>query len=124
MKIIAEFNSVDEIKEFTEVFGGVNLTKVAAPKEVKKKAVSKKKQEEPKVEQTEAEIDETPTETVKEKQEEVKITKEDVQNACKSKIKAGKTAEIKAIIEAHGATNVSGIKEEEYEAVIAEVEAL
>ena len=137
MKIILE--SMEDIKEFKELIGeGCKEIKVETTvepkKETKKKASTKKEtkeepkveeeKEEPKTEKVEAEkvaVDETPTETI---QAEVKITKEEVQNACKEKIKAGKTAEVKAIIKAHGATNVSGIKEEDYASVIAEVEAL
>ena len=134
MKIILE--SMEDIKEFKELIGEgckeIKIeTTVEPKKETKKKASTKKEtkeepkvEEEPKIEKVEAEkvaVDETPTET---KDAEVKITKEQVQNACKEKIKAGKTAEVKAIIKAHGATNVSSIDEKDYASVIAEVEAL
>lgn len=120
MKIILE--SMRDIEDFKELIGG-KCEQVVEPKKETKKKTAKK--EEPKVEKVEAEkvvVDETPTET---KEAEVKeITKEEVQNVCKMKIKAGKTAEVKAIIKAHGATNISSIDEKDYASVIAEVEAL
>ena len=134
MKIIAEFNSVSDIKEFIGAFGAVGIapiqTGVAKPEEIKPKKVATKKQENvqaPKeeTEKVEAEnvgVDETPTET---KDAEVKtVTKEDVLNACKAKMTEGKTTQVKAITSKFGAKNVSAIKEEDYESILAELEVI
>ena len=134
MKIIAEFNSVSDIKEFIGAFGVVGDTPIrvgmAKPEEIKpKKATTKKqenvqapKEETEKVEAENVGVDETPTET---KDAEVKtVTKEDVLNACKVKMSEGKTAQVKAITSKFGAKNVSAIKEEDYEAILAELEVI
>ena len=53
-----------------------------------------------------------------------KVTKADVQKICKEKSKAGKTDEVKKIIESYGAKNISNIDEKDYASVVAEVEVL
>ena len=133
MKIILE--TMEDIKDFKELLGVTSTqvpevevkkeTKKATKKEEKVQAPKVEAKEEPKTEKVEAEnvgVDETPTDT---KDAEVKtVTKEDVQNACKIKMKAGKSAEVKEIIKAHGATKISDIKEEDYASVVAELEVL
>lgn len=137
MKIIAEFNSNEELLSFVSTFSGLGITvnnieapKVEVKEETKVKKVTTKKQEtvqapkeEPKeeTEKVEAEIIED-----KKAEEELPVaaetqkalTKEDVLKASKAKMAEGKTAEVKALIEKYGAKNVSGIKEEDYEAMI------
>lgn len=143
MKIIAEFNSVSDIKEFIGAFGVVGATpiqveNVIAKAEIKEETKTKKvtakkedkvqapkeesKEETEKVEAENVGVAETPVEI---KDAEVKtVTKEDVLNACKVKMTEGKTAQVKAITSKFGAKNVSSIKEEDYEAILAELEVI
>ena len=139
MKIIAEFNSNEELLSFVSTFSGLGVTvnNIEAPK-VKKATKREEKVQASKEEKVEAEIvkdeeiknianDDKTTEVVdvEPKEEGTKaITKEDVLNASKVKMAEGKTAEVKAIIAAHGAKNLSGIKEEDYEEVMKELEVL
>ena len=133
MKIIAEFDSNEELLSFVSTFSklGVTVNNVEAPKvEVKeetkvKKTVAKKQEtvqapkEEPKEEIKEIEAEQKASEEGTKA-----ITKEEVLAASKVKMAEGKTAEVKAIIAAHGAKNLSGIKEEDYEEVMKELEVL
>lgn len=114
MKITAEFESIEEIIEFTNKFGKVD----SIAQTVERKEESKK--EEPKSDKPKVE---TPKEE-KSKKEEPKITKEMVREVCARAMKAGKQAEVKKIISDHGASKLPELKEEEYAAVVAEVEAL
>lgn len=139
MKIIAEFNSVSDIKEFIGAFGVVGATpiqvenviakaeikeetktkKVTAKKEDKVQAPKEESKEETEIVEDKKAEEETPVEI---KDAEVKtVTKEDVLNACKVKMTEGKTAQVKAITSKFGAKNVSSIKEEDYEAILAEL---
>lgn len=136
MKIILE--TMEDIKDFKELLGVTSTqvpevevkkeTKKATKKEEKVQAPKVEVKEEPKTEKVEAEnvgVDEAPTDTKDTKYTEVKtVTKEDVQNACKIKMKAGKSTEVKEIIKAHGATKISDIKEEDYEKIVAELGVL
>lgn len=110
MKIILE--SIKDIQEFKSIIGGCgqNIT-LETPKEVPKEVETPKEVEVPK------EVG-TPKEEVQ------KVTKADVQKICKEKIKAGKTDEVKKIIESYGAKNISNIDEKDYASVVAEVEVL
>lgn len=106
MKIILE--SIKDIQEFKSIIGGCGQNStLEAPKE--KEIEVPKEVEAPK---------EAPREEVQ------KVTKADVQKICKEKIKAGKTDEVKKIIESYGAKNISDINEKDYASVIAEVEVL
>lgn len=128
MKIIAEFNSNEELLSFVSTFSklGVTVNNVEAPKvevkeETKVKKITTKKEDKVQAQKVEAEI----IEDKKASEEGTKaITKEDVLAASKVKMAEGKTAEVKAIIAAHGAKNLSGIKEEDYEEVMKELEVL
>ena len=86
-----------------EEFGDVKV-EAAVPVEEKK--------EEPKAAQTE------------EKKEEKKYTLEDVRKALAAKSGAGYTAEVRALLEKHGASKLSGIKESEYEKIMEEVQSI
>ena len=98
MKIILE--SIKDIQEFKSIIGGCGQNNtLKTPKEVPKEVG-------------------TPKEEVQ------KVTKADVQKICKEKIKAGKTDEVKKIIESYGAKNISNIDEKDYASVVAEVEVL
>lgn len=125
MKITAEFESIEEIIEFTNRFGK-NVEK-------SKKEVKESKKEEPSTEEKTVKEEKPSTEekTVKEEKhsieatkDEPKITKEMVREVCARAMKAGKQAEVKKIISDHGASKLPELKEEEYAAVVAEVEAL
>jgi len=70
------------------------------------------KKEEPKAAQTE------------EKKEEKKYTLEDVRKALAAKSGAGFTAEVRALLEKHGASKLSGIEESEYAAIMEEVQSI
>lgn len=110
MKIILE--SVKDIQEFKSIIGGCGQNNtLETPKEVPKEVEAPKEVEVPK------EVG-TPKEEVQ------KVTKADVQKICKEKIKAGKTDEVKKIIESYGAKNISNIDEKDYASVVAEVEVL
>lgn len=140
MKIIAEFNSNEELLSFVSTFSGLGVTvnNIEAPKTKKAATKKEEKVQASKEEKVEAEIvkdeeiknianDDKTTEVVdvEPKEEGVKaITKEDVLNASKAKMAEGKTAEVKAIIAAHGAKNISSIKEEDYEEVMKELEEI
>lgn len=110
MKIILE--SIKDIQEFKSIIGGCGQNNtLETPKEVPKEVEAPKEVEVPK------EVG-TPKEEVQ------KVTKADVQKICKEKIKAGKTDEVKKIIESYGAKNISNIDEKDYASVVAEVEVL
>ena len=110
MKIILE--SIKDIQEFKSIIGGCGQNNtLKTPKEVPKEVEAPKEVEVPK------EVG-TPKEEVQ------KVTKADVQKICKEKIKAGKTDEVKKIIESYGAKNISNIDEKDYASVVAEVEVL
>ena len=108
MKIILE--SIKDIQEFKKIIGGcIQNSTLKAPKE--------KEVEAPK----EVEV---PKEVGTPKEEVQKVTKADVQKICKEKIKAGKTDEVKKIVESYGAKNISDLNEKDYACVVAEVEVL
>ncbi len=110
MKIILE--SIKDIQEFKSIIGGCGQNNtLETPKGVPKEVEAPKEVEVPK------EVG-TPKEEVQ------KVTKADVQKICKEKIKAGKTDEVKKIIESYGAKNISNIDEKDYASVVAEVEVL
>ena len=110
MKIILE--SIKDIQEFKSIIGGCGQNNtLETPKEVPKEVEAPKEVEVPKKVGT-------PKEEVQ------KVTKADVQKICKEKIKAGKTDEVKKIIESYGAKNISNIDEKDYASVVAEVEVL
>lgn len=132
MKIIAEFNSNEELASFISTFGKVGVTPIqvgiAKTEETKPKKVTTKKEDKVQAPKVDAEIvedkkaeEEPPVEI---KEAEVKVTKEDVSNACKAKMTEGKTAQVKAITSKFGAKNISSIKEEDYEAILAELEVI
>ena len=58
------------------------------------------------------------------KKVETKLSFTDLRAKLATKSRDGFTAEIKAILKSHGADKLSDIKEEEYETVLKEVEAL
>ncbi|MBB6716340.1 hypothetical protein [Clostridium gasigenes] len=147
MKIIAEFNSNEELISFARTFGGMSIgqacvevvkEEVKATKETKvtkkKEEIKVAKVEEPKAEKVEAEV----VEVIPPTQEEVKdvepikeeepakevITKEVVRAAFTKLIQAGKQAEAKHITLKYGANKLAELKEEDYAAAHADVEAL
>ena len=115
MYINVNFESIEEVKEFVKAFGDVGCTCV-------------KKEEEPKAETEEPkeEIKEEPkpVEEPKEEVEAVTVTKEQLTDAFKTKMKAGRSTELKAILNKYGASKVSEVNEEDREQVFIEVEAL
>lgn len=120
MKIILE--SIKDIQEFKSIIGGCGQNNtLETPKEVPKEVETPKGV--PKEVEAPKEV-EVPKEVGTPKEEVQKVTKADVQKICKEKIKAGKTDEVKKIIESYGAKNISNIDEKDYASVVAEVEVL
>lgn len=118
MYINVNFESIEEVKEFVKAFGDVGCTCVDQATKAKAKKETKPV-EEPK-EETKEEVKE-----VEETKEEVKtVTKEQLTDAFKTKMKAGKSTELKAILNKYGASKVSEVNEEDREQVFIEVEAL
>ena len=72
----------------------------------------------------EAGAGEVKAEAKEEKEPEKKYTFEEVRQAMSAKSGAGFTAEIRAILEKHGASRLSDIQETEYAAMMEEVEAI
>lgn len=144
MKIIAEFNSNEELLGFINTFGAKNVTmgqtvvnnaikepvtadKVEANKDVKTETLKEDPpKEETKVEEKSSEI--KGAEEVKDKDpakgEEAKITKEMVRAIFTKLVKAGKQKEAKEITEKYGAKKLPDLAEEHYEAAYKEAEAL
>lgn len=58
------------------------------------------------------------------KTEEKKYTLEDVRKALAEKSGAGFTAEVRELLQKHGASKLSGIKESEYAAIMEEVQTI
>lgn len=132
MKIIAEFNSIEEVKEFSEAFKANEIiippiqinngtgnalveTKKSEDSEIKKETKTKinkvsKKEEEKAVK-----------EDVK---EEKKIDFTEIREVAATLVKAGKQPELAEITAKYGASKLSELKEEDYEAVLNEFKEL
>lgn len=137
MKIIAEFNSTNEVLDFINAFGGRAVTTqvtidgakigakvdaaLGASKEEKKiEAPNKdveKKEEIQKIEQSNE---------VKEdkKNEEIKVTKEQVREVFSKLVKSGKQKEAKELTAKYGASKLSEVKEEDYSTILKDAEEL
>lgn len=143
MKIVAEFNSIQEIKDFAELIGQKELVlkadyikpemieefKETVKEETTKEEVapeeSTPEKEEPKVEETTKEEAVPATEEVApEKQESKKISKEDVRGIFSKLIQAGKQKQAKELTNKYGAKKIPEIKEEDYAAIYKEAEEL
>jgi histidinol dehydrogenase len=152
MKIVAEFNSNEELLSFISTFGtktvsqvtkgvGTGAVKVEATKKEVKEDVKltkpvqlhspekedDKRDSTPKVDTEKAPIKEKETETSKEadsKDEESKITKEMVRAVFTKLIKANKQKEAKELTKKYGASKLPELKEENYAAVYKEAEGL
>ncbi|RXI55266.1 hypothetical protein DP122_05000 [Clostridium tetani] len=152
MKITAEFNSSEELISFINTFGANALKGVESKKEVqeavevketKKETVTEKKGE---VKQVDPPKEGIKKELVIEKKEEIKkeeksnplkneqvktpdtskekITKEMIRATFAKLIKAGKAKEAKDITTKYGAKKVPDLKEEDYTAILKEVEEI
>lgn len=131
MKITAEFNSNEELISFINTFGANALKleakeDVKATKEVKKEAAKKVDPTKEEVKKQEVkQVDPPKEETKKEdKKQDTQITKETIRAAFAKLIKAGKANEAKEITAKFGAKKVPDLKEEDYAAVLKEVEEL
>ena len=130
MKIIAEFNSIEEVKEFSEAFKGTGITTIQIDNETTNALVETKKSEDSEIKK------ETKTKTKKvSKKEEEKAVKEDVKAEKKidfteirevatTLVQAGKQPELSEITAKYGASKLSELKEEDYEAVLKEFKEL
>lgn len=111
MKLIAEFNSIQEIKDFAELIGQkADYIKPEMVKEIKEAA------QEVAPEKEEAKAEE-PTQVKK-------LTKEDIRAIFSKLIQAGKQKEAKELTNRYGAKKIPEIKEEDYEAIYKEAEEL
>ena len=148
MKIIAEFNSNEELLSFVNTFGATALQptnievpapkkEIEVPKEEKKskKSTKEKVKEEPKkdeeVETPKEEVTEDPKEEAPEQptteetsKEEKAISKEEVRAVFTKLLKAGKGKEAKELTAKYGASKLGELKEEDYAAVLKEAEEL
>jgi len=136
MKITAEFNSVDEVLAFASTFANKNLGGTTLPIVVNTPKVSEAVKEEVKTKEPvqihTPDKEEPQKETVVEEQaqaqeenkEEISVTKEMVREKLGAAMKAGKQAEVKALVKKYGATKVPDLKEEHYKAVYEEAGAL
>ncbi|MDP4174178.1 MAG: hypothetical protein Q8933_09440 [Bacteroidota bacterium] len=151
MKITAEFNSVEEVLSFANLFGKatptakeivvqvsrVNPKEIANEiKEMRAKSIKPIDEapvisggtitdEQPKSEavaDTESIQEEQPPK--EEKKEDPKVTKEMVRERLGAIMKAGKQKEVKELVAQYGASKVPDLKEEDYAAVYKEAEAL
>lgn len=144
MKIIAEFNSNEELLSFVNTFGATALQPTStevpvtkkeaeAPKEDKKtKKATKVKKEEPKeepknneeIETSKEEVTEAPKEETAPVEQEKSISKEEVRAVFTKLLKAGKGKEAKELTAKYGASKLGELKEEDYAAVLKEAEEL
>lgn len=140
MKITAEFNSNEELLSFIGAFGAksfipsqgvANVTNLSPVIETKKVIKTEDKPvKEIKVDAPKEEIKETtPNKEADIQKEETKgaeanVTKEMVRERLGVIMKAGKQAEVKALVAKHGASKLPDLKEENYAAVYQEAEAL
>ena len=143
MKIVAEFNSTQELVNFIGAFGtkGIECNSpkqiVSPSTEIKKiiKNESNKSQDKPlevakvvkeeiKGVVTPKEIETSKNEAEKEKKEEPKITKEMIRERLGSIMKSGKQKEAKELLAKHGASRLPELKEEYYTLVYKEAEVL
>lgn len=143
MKIVAEFNSMEEIISFVKAFGvktsspvqdvsssKVTITDNSITAEVTKdgqlnvedkEIVSQESSTDEEIETASTSVEQ---EAEKEEVEEPKVTKEMVREILTKLIKAGKTQEAKNLTSKYGASRLPDLKEEHYAAVYKEAEAL
>ena len=145
MKIIAEFNSNEELLSFVNTFGATALQPTStevpvtkkeaeAPKEDKKtkKATKEKVKEEPKeepknneeIESSMVVVTEAPKEETAPVEQEKSISKEEVRAVFTKLLKAGKGKEAKELTAKDGASKLGERKEEDYAAVLKEAKEL
>ncbi len=135
MKIIAEFNSTNEVLDFINAFGaGVVTSQItidgakvgAALEDIKESKKSNPIKEEVKtVEKEEIQKVEKPNEVTEDKESEVvKVTKEQIREVFSKLIKAGKQKEAKELTGKYGASKVGEVKEEDYAAILKDAEEL
>lgn len=128
MKITAEFNNNEELISFINTFGANALKTfeakegVGATKGVKKEET--KKVDLPKEEVKKQEVKQVDPPKEDDKKQDTEITKETIRAAFAKLIKAGKANEAKEITAKFGAKKVPDLKEEDYAAVLKEVEEL
>ena len=137
MKIIAEFNSTNEVLDFINAFGAGAVTTqltiddekvgaaLGATKEDKKiEVLNKEVKVEEREETKKVEVEESNNVTEDKKSEVVKVTKEQVREVFSKLVKAGKQKEAKDLTAKYGASKVGEIKEEDYAAILKDAEEL
>lgn len=131
MKIVAEFNSNEELLSFIKTFSAKEVTPKAEITEIKEEEITGQNidlSDSARVHSTESEESETEdkpevTEQTKEP-EKTKVTKEMVRAVFTKLIKAGKQKEAKDLTKKYGANRLPDIKEEDFEAIYKEAEGL
>ncbi|UZQ49087.1 hypothetical protein [Clostridium kluyveri] len=131
MKIVAEFNSNEELISFINTFSTKEIIPKAKISEIKEEEITGKyitltdlaPENSPEGEESETEdkpeanIDKTPNAIEK-------ITKEMVRAVFTKLIKSGKQKEAKDLTKKYGANRLPDIKEEDFEAIYKEAEGL
>lgn len=118
MKIVAEFNSVEELLNFTNTFGA----KTFIPMMKEKVVVEAPKKEVAVIEEQTKESNQV--QENKASAEESQITFDMVKDICNKALKAKKSSDVKAIVAKYGAKKMSDLKEDYYQAVYEEVGGL
>jgi len=132
MKITAEFNSNEELISFIGAFGTStmgaeakqDITPVVETKKTTKVETIKKEDKPVKETKTDAPKEDVTPSKEETKAEDPKVTKEMVRERLGLIMKAGKQAEVKALVAKHGAGKLPDLKEDEYAAVYKEAEEL
>lgn len=98
--------------------------KAKSEDKLKEESKESVKEESPKAEAEQVGNPEPPVTPPQDVEEVKKVTKEEIRAAFTKAIKLGKQAESKAITQKYGASKLSELKEEDYPAVLKDVEAL
>lgn len=127
MKIIAEFNSVEELLNFTNTFGAKTFVPKVEEEVVvealkKEVTVVTEQAEKKQSNQVQEDIQKAPVEDHEHKEE--NITFDMVKDICSKALKAQKSSDVKAIVAKYGAKKISDLKEENYKAIYEEVGGL
>lgn len=131
MKIVAEFNSNEELLSFINTFNAKEIIPKAKITEIKEEEITGEnidlsdsaRVRLPEGEKFETEDKPEVTEQKKEP-EKTKVTKEMVRAVFTKLIKAGKQKEAKDLTKKYGANRLPDIKEEDFEAIYKEAEGL
>lgn len=144
MKIVAEFNSIKEIKEFAELISASKTETTVLDARVSVLETNQIVQEATESVEPKKEIQETSSEPEKVKEivpekeenipepkpvqevepEEKQLTKDDIRGIFSKLIQAGKQKEAKQLTNKYGAKKISDLKQEDYSVIYKEAEEL